>query len=91
MNEEKERLRLTLQEVSKLYTEPSNDPEKPPHYRYTLRGISTTKEILYVCRQAEPDLISMDVDSDDPKVSEEQWWRISYGSSGSNPVVVEVR
>ncbi|KAH8821644.1 hypothetical protein F5884DRAFT_96464 [Xylogone sp. PMI_703] len=89
LNEEKERLRFTLREVSKLYTSPSTDPEQPPHYKYTLRGISTTKNITYVCRQAEPDLISMDVDSASPKPLDEQWWRIEYGTSGSNPVAVQ--
>lgn len=79
-----------MRELSKLYTEPSDDPTKPTLHRYTLRGISTTKSTMYIRTQAEPDLIDMDLDSDQAKARSDQWWRISYSTSGANPVNIEV-
>jgi hypothetical protein len=79
-----------LRELSKLYTVPSEDASHPALHKYTLRGISTTKRTMYIRTQAEPDLIDMDLDSDQSETKGEQWWRINYAVSGTNPVTVEV-
>lgn len=89
MTQAKEKARASLRELSKLYTEPSDDPSEPTLHRYTLRGVSTTKNTTYVCRRAEPDLIDMGLD-EDSKPKEDQWWRIEYPTSGARPTV-EVR
>jgi len=89
LDEEKEKARATLRQLSKLYTEPSTEPGQSPIHRYTLRGVSTTKSTTYVCRQAEPDLIDMDLDADEPVSKRDQWWRIDYATSGPNPITVE--
>jgi hypothetical protein len=46
---------------------------------------------MYICRQAEPDLIEMDLDGDGSEPKKDQWWRIHYAPFGSNPFSVEVR
>ncbi|KAH7321720.1 hypothetical protein BKA65DRAFT_512841 [Rhexocercosporidium sp. MPI-PUGE-AT-0058] len=80
---EKEKALAELRQLSKLYTEPSNDPDAPQLHKYTLRGVSTSKSTFYICRRSEPDLIDMEMDTPD------QWWRIHYAPMGYNPVTVE--
>ena len=91
LNEQKQKAIDALRELSKLYTEPSSDPKSPKLRKYTLRGVSTTKNTMYICRQAEPDLIEMDLDGDESEPKKDQWWRIHYAPFGSNPFSVEVR
>jgi len=43
---------------------------------------------MYICRQAEPDLIEMDLDGDESEPKKDQWWRIHYAPFGSNPFSV---
>ncbi|EPE34655.1 hypothetical protein GLAREA_10349 [Glarea lozoyensis ATCC 20868] len=88
LNQERERAREALKNLSKLYTQPSEDPETPKLHPYTLRGVSTTKNTFYVCRVAEPDLINMDLDASEQS-NAGQWWRIHYATSGPNQVSVE--
>jgi hypothetical protein len=90
LNETKEKARKELRRLSKLYTEPSDDPYEPKLHAYSLRGVSTNKSTFYICRRAEPDLIDMDLDDEGPKVKADQWWRIHYAPIGSSPVTVEV-
>lgn len=90
LNSQKEKARETLRELSKLYTEASSDPTEPPTHKYTLRGVSTTKSTMYIRRKAEIDLIDMGLEYDGVSSDGDQWWRIEYRSSGSNPVIVEV-
>ena len=80
-----------MRQLSKLYTEASSDPTEPPTHKYTLRGVSATKSTMYIRRKAEIDLIDMGLDNDASPSDGDQWWRIEYASSGSNPVTVEVR
>jgi len=89
--EENEKTKEALRELSKLYTQQSDDPNEPKLHKYTLRGVSTSKNTMYVCRQAELDLIDMSLGSEDSEVGQdEQWWKISYAPSESKPVQVEV-
>lgn len=90
MNSQKEKAKDTLRQLSKLYTEASSDLTEPPTHKYTLRGVSTTKNTMYIRRTAEIDLIDMGLDNDEASSNGDQWWRIDYSPSGSNPVTVEV-
>ena len=73
-----------LHELSKLYTESSEDPDKPPHHKYTLRGVSTDYRTTYVLKNSSDD------SSDDLLVSEVspewQWWKITYTNGDANPI-----
>ena len=73
-----------LREMSQLLTKQSEDPRAPKLMKYLLRGVSTTKDVTYICRRAEPDLIEMELDDSEPKEKGDQWWRIAYVSEGYN-------
>ena len=90
LNESKERAREELRKLSKLYTEPSDDPSAPKMHPYTLRGVSTNKSTFYICRRPEVDLIDMDLDGDARETRSDQWWKIHYAATGQSPVTVEV-
>jgi len=66
-----------------------DDPNEPTLHRYTLRGVNTSESTTYICRQAEPDLIDMDIGSEDSAKMGDQWWKITYSRSESKPVQVQ--
>lgn len=82
--EERERAISSMRELSQLYTKQSDDADAPKLAKYLLRGVSTTKDVTYICRRPEPDLIEMELDDDEPKEKGDQWWRIAYVSEGYN-------
>lgn len=88
LDQEKEKARSSLRELSKLYTEPSEKQNQPPVHKYTLRGVSVNNYLTYIKRKAEPDLIDMDLGAEVPKEMDE-WWKIEYFVSGSKPVNIE--
>jgi hypothetical protein len=92
LNEEKEKSIEALRKLSTMYTDPSSevDPDAPKFHKYSLRGVSTTKNTLYLCKRAEPDLIDIDLDGDGPVSNRDQWWHIHFATFGPNPVTVEV-
>ena len=81
-----------MHELSQLYTKQSDEPDAPKLTKYLLRGVSTTKDVTYICRRAVPDLIEMDLGDDEPvRENPDQWWKIAYVSEGYNArTVVEV-
>ena len=79
-----------MRQLSKLYTMAPLDPTQPPTHKYTLRGISLSKNTMYVCRKAELDFIDMGLENDGSSSNDDQWWRIDCSSSGTNTVTVEV-
>jgi len=90
LDSQKEKARETLRQLSKLYTEPSSEPNERPAHKYTLCGVSTTNSTMYIRRRPEIDLIDMGLDNEGLPPCGDQWWRINYSSSGSNPVAIEV-
>lgn len=56
----------------------------PPHEKYTLRGVSTSPNIVYALETTKPN-------EDDDMLSTEakdwQWWKIEYLSTETKPVV----
>ncbi|KAG9236630.1 hypothetical protein BJ875DRAFT_455983 [Amylocarpus encephaloides] len=86
---EREKACEALKNLSRLYTQPSEDPDAPKLHPYFLRGISTSKSTFYVCRAPEPDLMDMNLDGDQPQAKAGQWWRLNYALSRPNPVTVE--
>ena len=73
-----------LKEISQLYTNPVDDPNQPPHEKYTLRGVSTGANVVYVLEKTKPDE-EKDILSADAK--DWQWWKIEYLSTEATPVV----
>ncbi len=76
-----------MKEISQLYTKPSDDPSQPPHEKYTLRGVSTSANVVYVLEKTKPD------DEEDilsAEAKDWQWWKIEYMSTNTQPVVPQV-
>ncbi|KAH0538601.1 hypothetical protein FGG08_004802 [Glutinoglossum americanum] len=77
LEEQKEKAKASLQELSTLLTQPSDDPENSPQMRYTLRGVTTLPHITYVLLPISegetgntPDAISRG----------QQWWKINFST-----------
>ncbi|KAI9826835.1 MAG: hypothetical protein M1832_005774 [Thelocarpon impressellum] len=83
LEEQKEKARQRLREISSLMTEPHEDPDLNPTHRYTLRGVSTDPHVTYVLY---PGTLESPPDPDDPNPREYQWWRLSYASKDAKPV-----
>lgn len=78
---------LALLEAHKdTLTGPSDKPRENATHMYTLRGVITSPDIVYVCRRAEPDLIEID---GEPQ-SADQWWRLAYIADDADPIKAEV-
>jgi hypothetical protein len=90
IEEEKQRALASLHDLSKLFTQDHKDPSRPRLHKYKLCGVSTTQEITYLRKQAEPDLIDMDLDATDTKPCGDQWWKIKYAMADAKPVTVMV-
>jgi hypothetical protein len=73
-----------------MFTEPSEDVSVSPTHKYSLRGVSTDRFVTYIRRQSEPDLIDMDLDAEESRILEDQWWKIEYATFDSHPVKVFV-
>lgn len=67
-----------------MYTTPADDPNQPPHEKYTLRGVSTGANVVYVLERTKPDE-EKDILSADAE--DWQWWKVEYLSTETNPVV----
>ncbi|KAF6836161.1 ubiquitin interaction domain-containing protein [Colletotrichum plurivorum] len=87
LNWERERLHERQKFLSSIFTDPDKPGLEKPFIgkRYLLRGVSTSRDVTYVCRRAEADLI----DFDDSGASVDQWWRLSYTAGDSQPVKAE--
>lgn len=78
LKEEKEKTLETMRKLSRLYTSEDSTADLKKLNKYLLRGVSTKKDVTYICRRAEPDLIEMDLDSESPKLPSDQWWRCAF-------------
>lgn len=87
LNEEKEKTLASMRKLSQLLTVESDEPNAPKLTKYFLRGVSVSKDVTYICRRAEPDLIEMDLDEEHSKDRDDQWWRCGYIIEGGNPQV----
>lgn len=79
----KEKALEKLNEFSKLYTKPSDNPEVHPHHKYMLRGVCSLGSTMYVLERTQPD-DENDILSSEP--TDWQWWKISFIGTDSKPV-----
>lgn len=93
LDEQKDKARESLAEISAVLTRPSDDPKINPRRRYTLRGVSTEPHITYVlCAMEGEDANNASVNQENREEGHEmatknyQWWRMSFTSGDSNPV-----
>lgn len=55
---------------------------------YLLRGVASSKDVVYVCQKAEADLIDLGEEHSTPS---DQWWRLAYNiEQTEQPVTAEV-
>lgn len=105
LEEQKDRAREKLAEISALLTRPSDDPKTNPQHPYTLRGVSTDPNVTYVLCAVEEgkgndstqDKLAVDDDMGDEAMRgggstavDYQWWKLSYLSGDSKPVTKTV-
>ncbi|KAI9700406.1 MAG: hypothetical protein M1836_002421 [Candelina mexicana] len=83
LDQQKEVVRANLRKLSAMLTEPSSDPENPPHHLYTLRGVSTEPHITYVLRPLDPATTD---NTPDAVARGWQWWKLSYSNSETKPL-----
>lgn len=98
LDEQKDKARESLKEVSALLTGPSSEPSTHPKHPYTLRGVSTEPHITYVLCPVAEQAENMDVEKTEGQPTEGEpgveqppqrpaqyeWWRISTSSSDSS-------
>ncbi|OJD10957.1 hypothetical protein AJ78_08169 [Emergomyces pasteurianus Ep9510] len=79
LEERKAQALESLRRYSKELTTASDDPMKPPHNKYTLRGVCTHPYVTYVLRRRETNVKGTDRPTSlNPAPDEWQWWRISF-------------
>lgn len=79
-----------FRKLSSRFTVPSEEEKWNPTHKYTLRGLSNSHDVFYVCIRAEPDLMEVE-GADDAPVSRDQWWKLGYVEKDAEPVKTEVR
>lgn len=87
LESELERYKASERFVGRLFTDPAR--ERPHEFTckgYSLRGIATTKDVVYVCRRSEAPLIELG-DIAEPR---DQWWRLEHTANREQPVQAEV-
>ena len=77
LEEQKEKAKASLQELSTLLTQPSDDPENSPHLRYTLRGVTTLPHITYVLLPISDGETG---NTPDAVLRGQQWWKINFST-----------
>ncbi|TDZ22351.1 hypothetical protein Cob_v004474 [Colletotrichum orbiculare MAFF 240422] len=84
---ERERLHERQRFLSTLLTDPNKPGLENPFSgkAYSLRGISTRRDVTYTCRRQQPDLIVLG----EAPATVDQWWRLSYEAGDAQPAKAE--
>ena len=79
--------RAKLTDLRSQLCKPSTEGDWSPSHQYSLRGIVTGPETMYLCQRLEPALIER---KDAGPVTENQWWRLAYQLDADQQIVTEV-
>ena len=74
-----QRLRLRL-------TTPSEKEGWHPKQKYTIRGIVATRDVVFLRRPVQENLIELDGLDE----AQEEWWKLGYDKTASEPLQIEV-
>lgn len=69
--------------MAEVLTVPSEEPEMDPTHKYTLRGVITSPDVVYMCRRRETDPPDAEASS---SAKADQWWRCAWVAGDENPV-----
>ncbi|KAI9818461.1 MAG: hypothetical protein M1827_000520 [Pycnora praestabilis] len=83
LDNQKEKARSTLKQLSNLLTHRSENPEDPPHHFYTLRGVSTEPHTTYVLHKVDKDAMDS---TPDALTRGWQWWKLDYSAVDTRPL-----
>ncbi|KAG7127766.1 hypothetical protein HYQ45_012408 [Verticillium longisporum] len=89
LNADRDYLKQYRRYLNTLLTDPEpEDGEEPITFhgkKYLLRGVATGRDIMYICRRTEPQLI----DLEEAAQPLDQWWRLAYVAGDEQPVQAE--
>lgn len=77
LQDSKDRALERLKGISNWYTTAAEDPDQPPYYKYTLRGVSASSDTVYVFDRG----LHMNSETD-----AWHWWKLSYTQGDAKPV-----
>ncbi|KAK7698951.1 hypothetical protein SLS64_012006 [Diaporthe eres] len=83
LGQEKEACCDLLRRMAEVLTVPSEEPEMDPTHKYTLRGVITSADVVYMCRRREADAPETEASS---SAKVDQWWRCAWVAGDENPV-----
>lgn len=86
---EKEACCALFKELNKTFTVPNQDPKLNPTHKYSLRGVITSPDVLYMCIRRRQEVGNNDNGCDGPEF--DQWYRVSWSADGANAVQQTVR
>ncbi|KAG8163631.1 hypothetical protein KVR01_006928 [Diaporthe batatas] len=75
-----------LRQMAEVLTVPSEEEGMNPTHKYTLRGVITSHDVVYMCRRKEAD----PAETEAPSSKVDQWWRVAWVAGDENPVRQEV-
>ncbi|KJZ71903.1 hypothetical protein HIM_08748 [Hirsutella minnesotensis 3608] len=87
LNRDLEQIRARQRFLGKLLTAPEKPGRPKPMTckRYLLCGVATPKDVVYVRRHSEPNLIDLEGESQ----TRDQWWKLAYAPKSEHPVMAE--
>ncbi|KAB5575793.1 hypothetical protein GE09DRAFT_1053294 [Coniochaeta sp. 2T2.1] len=89
INCERDKVIAAIRELERRLTVPDEQLGFTPQAAYSLRGVSNSVEVFYVCLPAEQDLMQLD-EADSSTKPADQWWKLGYVANDDDPIKSEM-